>query len=91
MRVRLSPLLPHNKLIFLIMNKFITKADLGEFFSKMYEANKGKNMDVTLKLNGEEPEVEIYNKAEVSFEHINILDAVPTVDDVVESIAKASL
>ena len=91
MRVRLSPLLPHNNLIFLIMNKFITKADLGEFFAKMYEANKGKNMEVTLKLNGNEHEVEIYNKAEVSFEHINILDAVPTVDDVVESITKASL
>lgn len=73
------------------MNKFITKADLGEFFSKMYEANKGKDMEVTLKLNGEEHEVVIYNKAEVSFQYINILDAVPTVDDVVESIAKASL
>ena len=42
------------------MNKFITKAQIGDFFAKMYEANKDKNVEVTLLVN--ESKIEVYNK-----------------------------
>ena len=41
------------------MEKFLVKEFIGEFFSKMYEANKGKKMEITLKL--KEDVIQIWN------------------------------
>lgn len=68
------------------MKKFITKAQIGDFFAKMYEANKDKNVEVTLLVN--ESKIEVYNKEHASFDYINILDEVPTIDDLVKSVSE---
>lgn len=68
------------------MDKFIEKTHLGEFFAKMYEANKGKNVEVTLHIN--DAKIEIYKKADVTFEYIHILEETPTIDCLVESVSK---
>lgn len=69
------------------MEKFLVKEFIGEFFSKMYEANKGKKMEITLKLN--EDVIQIWNK-EVGhkFTDITLVDERPTIDGLVKSLSE---
>lgn len=71
------------------MDRFIQKEDLGEFFAKMYEANRGKDIEVTLRVS--EEKIEVYKRADAHFEHINIIEANPTIESIVESISKTTL
>ena len=66
------------------MDKFITKAQLGDFFIKMHESNAGKNIEVTIDLGMNK--IQVYNKANVHFENIYIIDSLPTLESLVESV-----
>lgn len=68
------------------MDKFIEKAHLGEFFAKMYETNEGKNIEVSLRLN--ENKIEVYNKANVHFEYIYIIESMPTVESIIQAVTE---
>ena len=71
------------------MEKFLVKEFIGEFFSKMYEANKGKKMEITLKLS--EDVIQIWNKeAGVgrTFTDITLVDERPTIDGLVKSLSE---
>lgn len=85
MGVRFSLLLPINQ-INNIMDKFLVKDNIGDFFSKMYQANKGKPMEVALKMN--EDVIQIYYKDMVLFEDIIIVDENPTIDGLVKSLSR---
>lgn len=71
------------------MEKFLVKEFIGEFFSKMYAQNKGKKMEVTIKM--DEDVVQIWNK-EVdpsrSFTDITLIDERPTIDGLVKSLSE---
>lgn len=88
MRVRL-PLLP--PIIIkkqTIMEKYLVKENIGEFFSKMYEQNLGKNIEVSLRL--EKNEVQVYYRDRVtkSFEHLEIVDSEPTLDELIKTLSE---
>lgn len=71
------------------MEKFLVKEFIGEFFSKMYEANKGKKMEITLKLS--EDVIQIWNKeagAGRTFTDITLVDERPTIDGLVKSLSE---
>jgi hypothetical protein len=71
------------------MEKFLVKEFIGEFFSKMYEANKGKKMEITLKL--KEDVIQIWNKeagAGRTFTDITLVDERPTIDGLVKSLSE---
>lgn len=71
------------------MEKFLVKEFIGEFFSKMYEANKGKKMEITLKLS--EEVIQIWNKeagAGRTFTDITLVDERPTIDGLVKSLSE---
>lgn len=67
------------------MNKYLSKADVGVFFSKMYEANKGKKIEISLR--PDECKVAIYYKDRGVFDYINILDENPNIDDIVNTLS----
>jgi hypothetical protein len=69
------------------MEKFLVKEFIGEFFTKMYAANKGKDMEVTLKMG--EDKIQIYNKGEnYTFKHITLVDERPSIDGLVKSVSE---
>lgn len=71
------------------MEKFLVKEFIGEFFSKMYEANKGKKMEITLKIN--ENVIQIWNKEAGTgrtFTDITLVDERPTIDGLVKSLSE---
>ena len=71
------------------MEKFLVKEFIGEFFSKMYAQNKGKKMEVTIKM--DKDVVQIWNKegnASRSFTDITLIDERPTIDGLVKSLSE---
>jgi hypothetical protein len=68
------------------MEKFLVKQDIGEFFSKMYQANKGKAVRVELR--PDEEKVVVYYKESGTFEYIRLADSSPTLTTLVESLSK---
>ena len=69
-----------------IMDKnLLLKENVGEFFSKMYDANKGRRLEVTLRM--DDNQIVIYNKSNAEFQYINIVDRNQSVDEIVESIS----
>lgn len=67
-----------------IMDKNLLKENVGEFFSKMYDANKGRRLEVTLRM--ADNQIVIYNKSNAEFQYINIIDRSSSVDELIESI-----
>lgn len=68
------------------MEKFLLRENIGEFFTKMYEANKGENIEVTLMLN--DNKIQIYNKTKVMFKDVEIIDEQPTLDGLIKSLSE---
>lgn len=70
------------------MEKYLVKENIGEFFSKMYEQNLGKNIEVSLRL--EKNEVQVYYRDRVtkSFEHLEIVDSEPTLDELIKTLSE---
>ena len=69
------------------MEKFLVKEYIGEFFSKMYEANKGKNLEVTLKL--DKDEIQVYHKGDnYKFDNIILVNERPSIDGLVKSVSE---
>ena len=60
---------------------FLFKDNIGEFFTKMYEAHKGENTEVTLVLNDDK--IQIYNRKDCKFTDIKLLDEKPNVDELI--------
>jgi hypothetical protein len=67
------------------MDKNLLKENVGEFFSKMYDANKGRRLEVTLRM--DDNQIIIYNKSNAEFQYINIIDRSSSVDEIIESIS----
>lgn len=71
------------------MEKFLVKEFIGEFFSKMYAQNKGKAMEVTIKMDVDV--IQIWNKEAGSgkaFTDITLIDERPTIDGLVKSLSE---
>lgn len=68
------------------MEKTLVKEFIGEFFSKMYAQNKGKKMEVTIKM--DEDNIQIWNKEEGRFINIALIDEQPTIDGLVKSLSE---
>jgi uncharacterized protein YaaR (DUF327 family) len=68
------------------MEKFLVKEFIGEFFSKMYEANKGKDMEITLKTRDDS--IQIYHRDTVTFEEVTLIDERPTIDGLIKSLSE---
>lgn len=68
------------------MEKFLVKEFIGEFFSKMYAQNKGKKMEVTLKM--DDDLIQIWSKEEGGFIDIALIDERPTIDGLVKSLSE---
>lgn len=68
------------------MEKFLVKEFIGEFFSKMYAQNKGKKMEVTLKM--DDDLIQIWSKEEGGFIDIALIDEQPTIDGLVKSLSE---
>lgn len=68
------------------MEKTLVKEFIGEFFSKMYAQNKGKKMEVTIKM--DEDNIQIWNKEEGRFIDIALIDEQPTIDGLVKSLSE---
>lgn len=69
------------------MDNFLVKEYIGEFFTKMYAANKGKDMEVTLKM--DEDKIQIYQKGEnYKFKDIVLIDERPSIDGLVKSVSE---
>ena len=68
------------------MEKNLVKADIGEFFAKMYEANKGKRIEVSLRMDSDK--ICLYYKDSGLFDYINLIDENPSVNDIIESVSK---
>lgn len=64
--------------------QILVKDDIGAFFSKMYEANRGRDLGITL--NTIEGIIQIYNKEKITFTDIKIVDEPPTVDTLIQSL-----
>lgn len=68
------------------MENFLVKEYIGEFFLKMYEENKGKNMEITLMLNDDK--IQVYNRDKYTFEDVKIIDEKPTIDGLIKSLSE---
>lgn len=71
------------------MENFLVKEFIGEFFSKMYAQNKGKKMEITLKINDDV--IQIWNKEAgtgKTFTDITLIDERPTIDGLVKSLSE---
>jgi hypothetical protein len=68
------------------MEKFLVKEFIGEFITKMYAQNKGKKMEVTLKM--DDDLIQIWNKEEGRFTDITLIDERPTIDGLVKSLSE---
>jgi hypothetical protein len=51
----------------------------------MYDANKGRRLEVTLRM--DDNQIIIYNKSNAEFQYINIIDRSSSVDEIIESIS----
>lgn len=67
------------------MERQILKEEIGTFFTKMYEANEGKDMEVSIKMN--EGIIQVYDKFRVKFTDIKIVDELPTLDTIIQSLS----
>ena len=67
------------------MNKILTTECIGEFFSKMYEANKGKQIHIELR--PDEERIAIYYKEKGTFDYIVLTDEKPSIEGLVKSIS----
>ena len=68
------------------MEKFLVKEYIGDFFLKMYRANKGKNMEITLMLNDEK--IQVYNRDKYTFEDVKIIEEKPTIDGLIKTLSE---
>jgi hypothetical protein len=68
------------------MENFLVKEYIGDFFLKMYQANKGKNMEITLMLNDEK--IQIYNRDKYTFEDVKIIEEKPTIDGLIKTLSE---
>jgi hypothetical protein len=68
------------------MEKFLVKEFIGEFITKMYAQNKGKKMEVTLKM--DDDLIQIWNKETNRFIDITLIDERPTIDGLVKSLSE---
>lgn len=64
------------------MEKILVKESIGDFFSKMYEASKGKN--ILTELRPDENRIVIYYKDKGTFDYIHLAEKAPTVDGLVQ-------
>ena len=67
------------------MEKFLVKEHIGEFFTKMYEANKGKKLEVSLKV--DEKKITIYYKETGTFDYVSLIDEQKNIDRLVEILS----
>lgn len=68
------------------MEKFLVKEFIGEFFAKFYEANKGKNIEVTLMLTDDK--IQVYNREKFTFTDVKLIDERPTIDGLIKSVSE---
>lgn len=68
------------------MEKFIVEEYIGDFFAKMYKANKGKNLEINLMLN--DNKIQIYYRDRVAFEDVIIIEEKPTIDGLIKSLSE---
>lgn len=66
------------------MEKVILVEEIGEFFSKMYKAHKGRDIEVNLMMS--ENKIQIYNRESFSFTDVKIIEEKPTLDGLVKSL-----
>lgn len=62
----------------------IYKGHIGEFFTKMYEANKGKKIVAELRL--DKDCIAIYYKEKATFVYIAISEDIPSIEGLVKSL-----
>ena len=67
------------------MEKFLVKENIGEFFSKMYEANKGRKLEVSLKV--DEQKIIIYYKETGTFDYVSLIDEQKNINRLVEILS----
>jgi hypothetical protein len=67
------------------MDKYLMKEQIGEFLTKFYEVNRGKNTDITL--DPKSGKLQVYNKDKGSFDYIVIIDCAPCVDGLLDSVS----
>lgn len=67
------------------MEKYLMKEQIGEFLTKFYEMNRGKNTDATL--DPKSGKIQVYNKDKGSFDYIVIIDSTPSIDSLVDSVS----
>ena len=67
------------------MNKVLTTEYIGEFFTKMYEANKGRQIHVELR--ADENRIAIYYKDKGTFDYIVLTDEKPSIDGLIKSLS----
>lgn len=67
------------------MEKYLAKEYIGEFFTKMYEANKGKKVDVSICM--EADMIQVYYKEKGTFEYLRLTDGRPDIDGLVNSLS----
>lgn len=84
MGVRVSLLLPIT-LTRKHMKKYLAKADIGAFFSKMYQANHGKKIEISIR--PDEERIAIYYKERGTFDYIDITDENPNIDELVKTLS----
>lgn len=65
---------------------YLPKAQIGEFFSKMYEMHKGADLKVSLLL--DENKISIYHRMACHFIDIILVDSQPNIEEMVKSITE---
>lgn len=68
------------------MEKILVKKGIGEFFSKMYETCKGKNVFVELR--PDDNKIVIYYKDKGTFDYIYLADEHLSVDELIKTLSK---
>lgn len=68
------------------MENFLLKEHLGEFFAQMYQANKGKNIEVNLMLNDDK--IQIYNREDYTFKDVRIIDGKPNLESLIKILSE---
>lgn len=67
---------------------FLLTKHLGEFFSKMYEANQGRDIEISLRMS--DNSIQVYDKeAPVdAFRYVSLVNEVTDIDNLVQSLTK---
>lgn len=68
------------------MERILVKESIGEFFSKMYEANKGKRIEVSLRADSDK--IAIYYKDKGTFDYLTLVDEQDDVNKLVELLSE---